>query len=44
MPGGVTKLTQWGLEWTPVPEPSAYGSVAGALLLGLAWRLRRRSP
>lgn len=44
MQGGVAKLTQWGLEWTPVPEPAAYGSVAGALLLGLAWRLRRRSP
>ena len=44
MPGGVAKLTQWGLEWTPVPvpEPMAYGSVAGALLLGVAWRLRRR--
>lgn len=43
-PGGVAKLTQWGLEWTPVPEPAAYASVAGALLLGVAWRLRRRSP
>ena len=42
MPGGVAKLTQWGLEWTPVPEPAAYGSVAGVLLLGVAWRLRRR--
>lgn len=43
-PGGVAKLTQWGLEWTPVPEPGAYGSVAAVLLLGVAWRLRRRSP
>ena len=41
--GGVAKLTQWGLEWTPVPvpEPAAYSGVAGVLLLGMAWRLRR---
>lgn len=42
MPGGLAKLMGWGLEWTPVPEPAAYGWVAGALLLGMAWRLRCR--
>ena len=42
-PGGVAKLKAWGLEWTPVPEPAAYASVAGALLLGGAWWVRRRN-
>lgn len=42
MPGGLAKLVGWGLEWTPVPEPAAYGWVVGTLLLGMAWRLRRR--
>lgn len=44
--GGVAKLARWGLEWTPVPvpEPEAFAAVAGALLMGVAWRLRRRGP
>ena len=44
MPGGVARLTGWGLEWTPVavPEPQALGCVVGILLMGSALCLRRR--
>lgn len=42
-PGGVAKLKAWGLEWTPVPEPMAYGSITAAALLGAACWLRRRT-
>jgi len=42
MSGGLAKLMGWGLEWTPVPEPTGYGCVAaGALLLVGALRMRR---
>jgi subtilisin-like proprotein convertase family protein len=35
-------LTNWKLEVTPVPEPAAYGIVAGLSLLGFAWIRRTR--
>jgi subtilisin-like proprotein convertase family protein len=35
-------LTNWKLEVTPVPEPAAYGVVAGLSLIGFAWIRRFR--
>lgn len=44
MPGGLARLTGWGLEWTPVPvpEPGAFGSILGGLSLGFGFWVRRR--
>jgi hypothetical protein len=43
MSGGLAKVMGWGLEWTPVPEPTGYGCFAAGTLLWVGvWRLRRR--
>jgi hypothetical protein len=35
-------LASVGYEYTPVPEPAAYGAVIGLALAGMWWRVKRR--